>query len=63
MPVTVIGYLFLSRTVTVGSFYRALYSYDPSVSSPNGEGASEELTFYENCVIKVMSLSCRPYVM
>ncbi|XP_019848716.1 PREDICTED: peripheral-type benzodiazepine receptor-associated protein 1-like isoform X2 [Amphimedon queenslandica] len=40
--------------VSVGSLYRALYSYDPSVSSPNGEGAGDELTFYENNIIKAL---------
>lgn len=43
----------LSPLVAVGGYYRAVYSYDPSVSSPNGEGANEELQFYENDMIMV----------
>lgn len=41
----------------MGGYYRAMYSYDPSVSSPNEDGANDELTFGDNDIIVVMTLT------
>ena len=45
--------LFITNTVIIGSYYKALYSYDPHLNSPNPDGVEEELAFDEDDIILV----------
>ena len=45
--------LFITNTVIIGSYYKALYSYDPQMNSPNPDGVEEELAFDEDDIILV----------
>jgi hypothetical protein len=41
--------------VSVGGLYQCVYSYNPAVSSPNQNGASDELSFNEGDIVEAMS--------
>ena len=43
----------LPSLVTVGGYYKAIFSYDPQMQSPNTDGYEEELSFEENDIIQV----------
>ena len=44
---------FITCSVVVGGHYKALYTYDPRVNSPNVDGMDEELAFEKDDIIMV----------